>query len=111
VRIKAIHVHNHVFEIAMTEGYEINHSRVVEGIPKGATLVNVHHADFGREVVLLFRHDSFAEVPDNLTAPIMDVKVEDIPPVEFSPKFLLKEERQALYEELHNVYNCRIYYK
>jgi len=109
MRLKAIQISFHLVEIVFTEGYEISHSRVLSGIPKGARLVKVHDADFGRDIVLTFCHDSFDDVPDDVSAPLIDCRVDDIPPVEFSPKFLLKEERQALYEELHNVYNCRIF--
>lgn len=109
MRLKAIQISNHVLEIVLAEGYEIDHSVVVDGIPKGATLVSVRHQGFGREIVLTFRHDSFDDVPDGVMPPLIDCRVDVIPPVEFSPKFLSKAERQALYEELHDVYNCRYF--
>jgi len=109
MRLKSIQISNDLIETVFTGGYEINHSIVKEGIPKGAELVNVNRSDFGREVVLTFRHDSFDEVPNDMMAPLIDCKVENIPPVEFSLKGLPKADRQALYEELHDVYNCRIF--
>lgn len=45
----------------------------IDGVPEDAVLINSYYDDDRRVLCVIFKHDSFQDVPDGMTFPIMRV--------------------------------------
>ena len=75
-RIKEVWVTQSLFQIIMTEGWQMGKNasiRCIEGLPEGAELINSYYDGRHRTAVLVFYHESFEDIPLGGVAPVVDI--------------------------------------
>ena len=109
MKLKSIQISKYLIEKCFSIDYELRHAKVIRGIPKGSRLVDIDRADLGRDLLLTFEHDSFDDLPEGTTPPLIVCQITEYAPIPNSLGDLTQEERQSLYEHLHDQYDCRKY--
>lgn len=109
MRLKRIEIAGYLLEECFRQDAIHNGIRIVKGMPANAKLNGVELIDFGRIVALTFQHDSFDDVPEGASIPVMNCEIQHSHPVSNHISGMTQDERQSLYEQLYDQYGCRMY--
>ncbi len=109
MRLKQIHVDYHLVQEFFRQDAIHHGMRITKGIPADARLANVEFLDMGRIAAFTFNHDSFDDLSEGASIPVMDCEVERYAPIPDSLADLTQDDRQRLYIQLHDQYDCRRY--
>ena len=109
MRLKQIHVSCNLITKFFRQDIIHPSIKILKGLPADALLRDAEMGDFGRTVELTFQHDSFDDLPEGASIPVMACEIQNYGPLSQTLSDLTKEDRQSLYEHLHDQYDCRRY--